>query len=316
MYKSRITKWGLDKKFKAKERKAIARKKVSRDACGKASIIKIRGQEVDEIDVMRYFKRRQIKTLEEVVAKEGLVDTGTPSDIDVSTPVPLPTTDSNEDSSFNYTKRPRIGHSSTNSGTSLVSRTRHDRSNRLSQQSYNYFGLLSCIYDLPQSPTSPSELLIPESIFTAIRDLYRGNLDGHTWQNDNDGYLVPRNARACSPSGVYAINDFNECCEVAISFLQQGLFVEARQMLSQACEKSRAILEEGHARTIPLIFDIYFRFEHAGFATAALMIFEYLRSVAKRKPHIGQSQRAIIDKMLLLDQNRDEVYYYLFITPI
>ena len=115
---------------------------------------------------------------------------------------------------------------------------------------------LSCLNHVSSSLIPPRGLLIPELIFPAIKALFQGSLDGEFWKIDNDGYLAPQKGVIEPRSGRHAIWDFQDCCEAATSLLEQKLFVEARQLLSKACEKSKDVLEEGHARTIPIMFDI------------------------------------------------------------
>ncbi|KAF4451864.1 hypothetical protein F53441_5183 [Fusarium austroafricanum] len=57
MYKSRIWKWGLDKKLKGDEVLAILILKTERDAQGKTSEFTIRGQPVDLDNINRYIRR-------------------------------------------------------------------------------------------------------------------------------------------------------------------------------------------------------------------------------------------------------------------
>lgn len=57
MYKSRIWKWGLDKKLKSDEVLAILLLKQERDAQQKPSVFTIRGQPVDMDNINRYVKR-------------------------------------------------------------------------------------------------------------------------------------------------------------------------------------------------------------------------------------------------------------------
>ena len=119
MYKSRITGWGLDKKRKANEMKAIARKKIERDTIGKASSFQIRGRQVEVEEVLRHFKRKGYQSLEDVVARDKSPEACTPSDVRFSTPgtlFPLQSTNSahfgsllcsSNDRSWERTKKPR-----------------------------------------------------------------------------------------------------------------------------------------------------------------------------------------------------------------
>ena len=68
MYKTRITRWGLDKKNKEKEMRAIVRKEKQLDDQGKASTFRIRGRLVDYKDVIRYWERKGVR-IEDVIAQ-------------------------------------------------------------------------------------------------------------------------------------------------------------------------------------------------------------------------------------------------------
>lgn len=118
--------------------------------------------------------------------------------------------------------------------------------------------------------------------------------------------MIPQKAAAI---GRPAIWHFQDCCEAATFLLAQKLFVEARQILSKACEKIKDVLEEGHPRTIPIMFDIYFRFAHAGYGNAAIKVFEHMRSTAMSTPFSTRAFRLLIQNMLLLDQSVEEVYF-------
>jgi hypothetical protein len=84
MYKSRITKWNLDKNNKERDMAAILHKKTQRDGLGKPSLFRIRGRAVNIEDVHRYFKRRGPAPESEILARYA--DAGTPSDVSCSTP--------------------------------------------------------------------------------------------------------------------------------------------------------------------------------------------------------------------------------------
>ena len=56
MYKTHISKWGLDKKNKDHEMRAVVRKYRHREAQGKRSKIHIRGKERSFEEIVRYWK--------------------------------------------------------------------------------------------------------------------------------------------------------------------------------------------------------------------------------------------------------------------
>ena len=89
MYKTHITQWGLDKKNKEFEMRAIVRKNKQRAEQGKHSIIHVRGQLRDFREVVRYWDRKGI-SIDDIIARETA--SPTPEAVQVSTPVPSPIT--------------------------------------------------------------------------------------------------------------------------------------------------------------------------------------------------------------------------------
>jgi hypothetical protein len=65
MYKSKIKAWGLDKKIKGNEARAIVRMRRKRSAAGKASTFRIRGQVLDFNRVKSHLKRKGL-TLDDI----------------------------------------------------------------------------------------------------------------------------------------------------------------------------------------------------------------------------------------------------------
>ena len=87
MYKTHIKQWGLDKKNKEFEMKAIVRKHKQRSDQGKASIIRVRGQFRDFADVVRYWNRKGV-SVDDIITRQTA--SRTPEAIDVFTPIPSP----------------------------------------------------------------------------------------------------------------------------------------------------------------------------------------------------------------------------------
>lgn len=87
MYKTHIKQWGLDKKIKESEMRAIVRKYKQRENQGKSSIIRIRDQVRDFRDFIRYCQRKGI-SIEDIVARQ--TSSPTPEAVELSTPVPSP----------------------------------------------------------------------------------------------------------------------------------------------------------------------------------------------------------------------------------
>jgi tetratricopeptide (TPR) repeat protein len=89
MYQRKIAQWGLDKKHKAPEMRAILRIARQRNAAGMQSIFRVRGRKIDIEEVYRYFKRKG-----EDPASIDVQDTGpTPSTVTVETPTRIETID-------------------------------------------------------------------------------------------------------------------------------------------------------------------------------------------------------------------------------
>lgn len=87
MYRTRIKKWGLDKKKKEKDVRAIVRIKKKRTDEGKASKFLVRGKSVDYADVVHYWKRKRL-SIDDVIAQRAACTT--PEAVQFSTPLPSP----------------------------------------------------------------------------------------------------------------------------------------------------------------------------------------------------------------------------------
>jgi len=85
MYKNRITQWGLDKKHKEDEMRAIVRKNKQRADLGKESAFSVRGRAVEHRELVRYFKRKHL-TIEDVLSQRQ--KRTTPEAVKCRTPSP------------------------------------------------------------------------------------------------------------------------------------------------------------------------------------------------------------------------------------
>ena len=88
MYKNHINKWGLDKKNKSSEMKAILRKRTERAHAGKKSSFTLRGRPVNIADVDRYLKRNHITVRD--VMPTGTHRPITPVELGCFTPEAVP----------------------------------------------------------------------------------------------------------------------------------------------------------------------------------------------------------------------------------
>ncbi|ERF71434.1 hypothetical protein EPUS_06816 [Endocarpon pusillum Z07020] len=85
MYQRKLAQWGLEKKHKAPEMRAILRIARQRQAAGQHSVFRIRGRQIDIEEVLRYFKRRG-----EDPSTLDLPECAPPHTITVETPAPSP----------------------------------------------------------------------------------------------------------------------------------------------------------------------------------------------------------------------------------
>ena len=89
MYKTRINKWGLDKKNKESEMRAIVRKHKQRADLGKCCILRVRGRPMDFAEVVRYWHRKGV-SVDDVISRRTA--SPTPEAVECFTPVPSPIT--------------------------------------------------------------------------------------------------------------------------------------------------------------------------------------------------------------------------------
>ena len=89
MYKTHIAKWGLDKKNKEPEMRAIVRKNKQRAERGKRSNFRVRKRHLNFAEVARYWERKGV-TIDEVIARSTA--SPTPEAVECFTPVSSPIT--------------------------------------------------------------------------------------------------------------------------------------------------------------------------------------------------------------------------------
>lgn len=87
MYKTQIKRWGLDKKNKEFEMRAIVRKRKQRADEGKSSVIRVRGQPRDFAEVLRYWDRKGV-SIDDLIARQTA--SPTPEAVELFTPLSSP----------------------------------------------------------------------------------------------------------------------------------------------------------------------------------------------------------------------------------
>ena len=318
MYKHRINKWGFDKNCKASEMQAIARKKLERDAIGKASSFRVRGRQIEFEEVRRHFRRKSHHSLETVVVREKYLRSATPSEIEVLTPEPSIPSPSSNDAHFVDSAPMTVaerGFTPSNQKPRnfwLKKDPAHPSSDLVRRQSLwvnNNLRRLGSLGRMSPLLEPPRHLAIPERLFFGIKTLLQSSWDKDLWSTNERGYLVSRKEAHGSRPAEKAIFSFLEYSVTAMCLFKRKQFVEARQLLSKACETCDDIVEEEHARTVPIIFLMYSRLAREGYGHAAIKVLEHLKDVAmmttSRTPAFGQ----LMENLLLVDQNVAEVYF-------
>ncbi|PMD52751.1 uncharacterized protein K444DRAFT_542978 [Hyaloscypha bicolor E] len=272
MYKDRIKKWRLDKKNKEGDMLAILRKKTEREAVGKSSSFRVRGQPVAIEDVYHYFKRKKNMRDQEAY------NAPTPSDVSCRTPSPAPTVPPFGNDIQMMTTNPfswpdqfaqpegaQYANATENLDdteidgmvVSTPERTFSEYNEQILQCTLrDMYNLISNNGDIPRSPSNPQTLLIPERLLLAIKTYVDGSFERGSWITGEDGYCVALGMPSSSP--------FNFCgyCQSAMSLLDRGLLVEFRRMLSKAFSVVDTLIRTQHPRTLDCIIDsvLYLRF--------------------------------------------------------
>lgn len=318
MYKYRINKWGFDKNCKVSEMQAIARKKFERDAVGKASSFRIRGRQIEFEEVRRHLRGKSDYSLKTVAVRGKCLRSATPSEIEVLTPEPsFPSLSSNDAHFVDSAPMTLAERGLTPSHQKprdfwLREDPVHPSSDLVKRQSLcvnNNLWRLSSLGQISPSLSLPRHLAIPERLFFGIKTLLQSSWDRDLWSTNERGYLVSRKDAHGLGSAEKAIFSFLDYSVTAMCLFKRKLFVQARQLLSKACETCNDIIEEEHARTIPIIFLMYSRLAREGYGDAAIKVLEYLKSLAlmttSRTPAFGQ----LLENLLLVDQDVEEVYF-------
>jgi Clr5 domain len=272
MYKDRIKKWRLDKKNKECDMLAILRKKTEREAVGKSSSFRVRGQPVAIEDVYHYFQRKKNMRDQEAC------NAPTPSDVSCRTPSPAPTVPTFENDIQMITTNPfswpdqfaqpegaQYANATENLDdteidcmvVSTPERTFSEYNEQILQCTLrDMYNLISDNGDIPRSPSTPQTLLIPERLLLTIKTYVNGSFEQGSWITGEDGYCTIPGIRPNSPF------EFHDYCVSAVYLLERGLLVEFRRMLSKAFSVVDTLIRIQHPRTLDCIIDsvLYLRF--------------------------------------------------------
>ncbi|KAH8762340.1 hypothetical protein BGZ57DRAFT_573056 [Hyaloscypha finlandica] len=290
MYKDRIKKWRLDKKNKEGDMLAILRKKTEREAVGKSSSFRVRGQPVTIEEVYHYFKRKKNMRDQEAY------NAPTPSDISCRTPSPAPTVPPFENDTQIITTNPfswpdqfaqpeRAQYPSTiqnfddaeMGGVVVFTLERtFSKYNEQNLQSTlcDMYNLISDNRDIPRSPSTPQTLLIPEHLLLTIKTYVDGSFEQGSWVTGEDGYCGALGTPSNSPF------DFCDYCVSAVYLLNRGLLVEFRRILSKAFSVVDTLIRTQHPRTLDAIIDSVMHIRFSGYHDIAELLLGYISRIS------------------------------------
>jgi hypothetical protein len=272
MYKDRIKKWRLDKKNKEGDMLTILRKKTEREAVGKSSSFRVRGQPVAIEEVYHYFKRKKNMRDQEAY------NAPTPSDVSCRTPSPAPTVPPFGNDIQMMTTNPfswpdqfaqpegaQYANATENLDdteidgmvVSTPARTFPENDEHILQCTLrDMYNMISDNGDIPRSPSTPQTLLIPERLLLTIKTYVDGSFEQGSWITGKNGYCIRLGIPSDAPF------EFRDYCVSAVSLLVRGLHVEFRRMLSKAFSVVDTLIRTQHPRALDCIIDsvLYLRF--------------------------------------------------------
>src|SRR5277367_3385456 len=264
MYKSRIMKWNLAKKNKARDMAVVHRLHRQRQACQKNSDFKIRGRPCNIQDVQRYIKR---KVRQDPAFLTKYLDAPTPEHIACRTPSMSP--------------EPLLSESPTVSGGAVVDeehgqpRINSNCSSSLDEQSpqlplqrrpeasfslpddisisdlRSLHRLMWCSPSIPLSMTLPQQLLMTEKLGFTLNIFIARAFHTKKWIVDDDGWYRDTTATLLDADKAA---QFRNCCNAAARHFKQGSPVRVRRIFSNACKLVPTILRVQNPHVITHLF--------------------------------------------------------------
>jgi len=307
MYKSRITKWGLDKKTKETEAWAILRIKAQRNAVGKDSAFRVREKAVTIEDVLRYFKRKGI-VHPEVAPKPP--EASTPPVIECWTPIPSPrpgvkTIQVSEEEDV------QSGADSLHfrgAEMNVVSCTTPDSSpgngdvrvylniDETRQVLFSNPEIQS--FEIPLSPLPPQSLLVPEKLFASVKAYYGGAFAGGLFKPDEHGDLI--NVSQTLGRNQILVK-FHELWITGVSLMWSKSFVKGRRCLSKASSFASQVLRGQDPKTLHCILELFIHTRKNGQNQIAMILRNLVDGIAEMLFAEGHPWRQIFSQIASLD---------------
>jgi hypothetical protein len=272
MFKDRIKKWRVVKNNKERDMMAILRKKTQREAVGKKSSFRVRGQVVVIENVLQYFKRKK------EIPKMGPSAASTPSDISCWTPSPAHTPRPIDNSTCMDTFLPLASASNGRDAGAVASGWTPTPpivdDEHLIGRTYNF------VFDrskIPYSPSSPQSLLVAEELFFSINAYFEGSFRIRPWITDES------RSTPISPGTLSLPNhtpDFETYCRNAAEFLRLGSTVKFRRALSKATNLVQDLLRAEHPRTLDCFLEVFLSLLRVGRPEIASLLRNYIGEMA------------------------------------
>jgi hypothetical protein len=290
MYKDRFKKWNFYKNKKEHDMVAILRKKTERDAVGKDSSFRVRGQPVTMDVVLRYFKRK--KGTQDM----RLSTATTPSGVSCRTPSPLlgPTPQPIDngiqvvpDSSRVYRNTFALFASANNDAYADVSGGKRtitppfiiDKNITRSARS-GIGNFLSKSVGISRSPSPPPTLLVPELLLVKIKTYFEGSIESEIWITDESGYST--NIASATATDLGKPINFRTYIRMAAELLEMGSLVEFRRVLSKAFNLVEELLREEHPLTLCCFLDVIVHLLQRGRPEIVSLLRSYIKGMATR----------------------------------
>jgi hypothetical protein len=293
MYKDRIRKWRLDKKHKEGDMLAILRKQTERNAVGKGSSFRVRGQLVTIEEVLHYLKRKKN------VRDEEAYNAPTPSDVSCRTPSPAPilvppendnhvVTTANparpdlpdQNMAFHYASTLPDSEGAELNSMVLIHTNSVIQEERIFDLTLNdMYNLISVDEAIPPSLSAPQTLLIPERLFLAIKTYLDGGFERGYWNTGADGYCTTLST--CYPENSRLSSGFYNYCMSALTLLKSELLVEFRRTLGKAFKTVEILIRIEHPRALDSIINTMMLFKMEGRPELAELLSRYIFDISK-----------------------------------
>lgn len=304
MYKSRFTKWKLDKNNRYPDMLFLLHKQKQRLAVNKDSRFTVSDRVLDRAEVDRFFTRKigRVPTTPEMAAQ--YVPAGTPPHISYDTPSPQPCSDDRDTSE---TLSPQTYQASPEPLSSQVRNVRSPpvvlvtspcTKQSCAEESCDTY-MVSCIstealrysfahsYGMAEPISTPQIYYIPEELMKNMAVYVEGYKICGLWRVDESGFNLN-----IMHDTYQNRHSFTSLCNTAILLLKGKSFVEAGKLLSQASGLLYNFLNAPSAQALPTFFWCFMEFYRTGNSEIATI---FLNHIAQMASTIYSRSRSNVD---------------------